>query len=162
MRTYLFRFPIYVITHRHTDAPPQKKAPSYRRRPVSIAPQGLYYNLDSGVRPRNDTYKKISQHKPEQSHFYYRGTNRPITKYQGNTVIPAQAGMTTKNNKVPLWRTRKRYCTKRTHRSRRHGPGFPLGCRGGTQCQGVVIPPCLNLNNVREIKSISCLCHSGA
>ena len=44
------------------------------------------YNLDSGVRPRNDTYKKIPQHKPKQSHFYYRGTNRSITKYQGNTV----------------------------------------------------------------------------
>lgn len=31
-----------------------KKTPSYRRRPVSIAPQGPCYNPDSGVSPRND------------------------------------------------------------------------------------------------------------
>ena len=135
MRTYPF-LGSYVITQTPDHKIPSyrrppKKTSSYRRRPVSIAPQGPCYNLDSGVRPRNDTYEKLRNTNPNNRIFIIGGLIGQSRNTKETQWIPACAGMTTKNNKVPLWRTRKRYRTKRTHRSRRRGPGSPLGCRGG-------------------------------
>ena len=144
MRTYLFRFPIYVITHRHTDAPPKKKHRHTGAGRYPLPHRDFIITWIPGSGPGMTHTKKFRNTNPNNRIFIIGGLIGQSRNTKGTQWIPACAGMTTKNNKVPLWRTRKRYCTKRTHRSRRRGPGFPLGCRGGTQCQGVVIPPCLN------------------
>ena len=71
--------------------------PSPRRRSGAIAPQGPYYlhhNLDSGVKPRNDTYKNVRNQYTNNIHKIKTRNN--VRKNKINiqpVVIPAQAGI---------------------------------------------------------------------